>query len=31
VQRIFEIAGVDSVIALHGSREDAISELATVS
>ncbi len=31
VQRIFEIAGVDSVIALHGSREDAIAELATVS
>jgi anti-sigma B factor antagonist len=30
VQRIFEIAGVDSVIALHGSREDAITELATV-
>ncbi len=31
VVRIFEIAGVDSVIAMHGSREDAIAELATVS
>jgi anti-sigma B factor antagonist len=31
VLRIFEIAGLDSVIALHGSREDAIAELATVS
>ena len=31
VLRIFEIAGVDSVIALHASREDAIAELATVS
>jgi anti-sigma B factor antagonist len=31
VLRIFEIAGVDSVIALHNSREDAIAELATVS
>ncbi|HTA34312.1 MAG TPA: STAS domain-containing protein [Solirubrobacteraceae bacterium] len=30
VVRIFEIAGVDSVIAMHGSREDAIAELATV-
>src|ERR1700685_766565 len=30
IVRIFEIAGVDSVIALHGSREDAIAELATV-
>src|SRR5580704_8397354 len=29
VVRIFEIAGVDSVIAMHGSREDAIAELAT--
>jgi anti-sigma B factor antagonist len=31
VVRILEIAGVDSVIALHNSREDAIAELATVS
>lgn len=30
IVRIFEIAGVDSVIAMHGSREDAIAELATV-
>jgi anti-sigma B factor antagonist len=30
VVRIFEIAGVDSVIAMHSSREDAIAELATV-
>jgi anti-sigma B factor antagonist len=26
VLRIFEIAGVDSLIAVHGSREDAIAE-----
>jgi anti-sigma B factor antagonist len=31
VVRIFEIAGVDSVIALHNTREGAIAELATVS
>jgi anti-sigma B factor antagonist len=31
IVRIFEIAGVDSVIAMHSSREDAIAELATVS
>jgi anti-sigma B factor antagonist len=31
VVRIFEIAGVDSVIALHDSREGAIAELAAVS
>jgi anti-sigma B factor antagonist len=30
VLRIFEIAGVDSVIALHGSREAAVAELAAV-
>ncbi len=30
IVRIFEIAGVDSVIAMHGSREGAIAELATV-
>jgi anti-sigma B factor antagonist len=29
VLRIFEIAGVDSLIALHSSREEALSELAT--
>lgn len=28
VQRIFEIAGVDSVIALHDTREEALSALA---
>jgi anti-sigma B factor antagonist len=28
VLRIFEIAGVDSLIALHRSREEALSELA---
>ena len=28
VMRIFEIAGVDSLIALHRSREEALSELA---
>jgi anti-sigma B factor antagonist len=30
VLRIFEIAGVDSVIALHSSREEAVAELAAV-
>lgn len=30
VLRIFEIAGLDSVIALHDRREEAVAELATV-
>jgi anti-sigma B factor antagonist len=30
VLRIFEIAGVESLIALHSSREEAVAELAAV-
>jgi anti-sigma B factor antagonist len=29
VLRIFEIAGVESLMAVHGSREEALAELAT--